>query len=226
MEAITDQVRKPWVSSMDLKDVRIRHQFLPLSGRMWDPFKLVESMEKKGVASLPMLNMTGKSFLLGNHLSHVQIIENRMISIMDGKEKPDNQERSGEWNPPSPERGQEKTVVVIPQDDGDSPREDRDGDSPGEDCDGDSPDDGDSPGEHCDGDSPDGDSPEVRDGDSPGGDGDGIPQEKTVMEILQMMGISQENTVMGIPLMEIPQKTVMGFTQEKTVMGIPQSSDQ
>ena len=44
------------------------------------------------------------------------------------------------------------------------------------------------------------------------------------MEILQMMGIPQENTEMGIPLMEIPQKTVMGFTQEKTVMGIPQSS--
>ena len=53
----------------------------------------------------------------------------------------------------------------------------------------------------------------------------GIPQEKTVMEILQktVMGIPQENTVMGIPLMEIPQKTVMGITQEKTVMGIPQS---
>ena len=55
-------------------------------------------------------------------------------------------------------------MVVIPQDDGDSP---------GEDCDGDSPDDGDSPGEHCDWDSPDGDSldgdsPEVRDGNSPG----------------------------------------------------------
>ena len=116
-------------------------------------------------------------------------------------------------------RGKEKTVVVIPQDDGDSPGEDRDGDSPGEDrdgdspevcdgdspgedCDGDSPDDGDSPGEHCDGDSPDGDSPE---------DGEGVTQEKTVM---------------GIPLMEIPQKTVMGFTQEKTVMGIPQSSHQ
>ena len=72
------------------------------------------------MASLPMLNMTGKSSLLGNRLSHVQIIENRMISIMDG----------------------------IPQDDGDSPGEDRDGDSPGEDR--------------------DGDSPEVRDGDSPG----------------------------------------------------------
>ena len=27
-------------------------------------------------------------------------------------------------------------MVVIPQDDGDSPGEDRDGDSPGEDCDG------------------------------------------------------------------------------------------
>ena len=48
------------------------------------------------MASLPMLNMTGKSFLLGNRHSHVQIIENGMISIMDGKEKPDNQERSGE----------------------------------------------------------------------------------------------------------------------------------
>ena len=48
------------------------------------------------MASLPMLNMMGESFLLGNRLSHVQIIENRMISIMDGKEKPDNQERSGE----------------------------------------------------------------------------------------------------------------------------------
>ena len=73
---------------------------------------------------------------------------------------------------------------------------------PQEDCDGDSPDDGDSSGENCDGDSPDGDSPE---------DGDGVTQEKTVM---------------GIPLMEIPQKTVMGFTQEKTVMGIPHSSHQ
>ena len=39
-------------------------------------------------------------------------------------------------------------MVVIPQDDGDSPGEDRDGDSPGEDR--------------------DGDSPEVRDWDSPG----------------------------------------------------------
>ena len=48
------------------------------------------------MASLPMLNMTGESFLLENRLSHVQIIENGMISIMDGKEKPDNQERSGE----------------------------------------------------------------------------------------------------------------------------------
>ena len=52
--------------------------------------------KKKGVASLPMLNMTGESSLLGNRLSDVQIIENRMISIMDGKEKPDNQERTGE----------------------------------------------------------------------------------------------------------------------------------
>ena len=44
----------------------------------------------------------------------------------------------------------------IPQDDGDSPGEDRDGDSPGEDRDGDSPEDrdGDSSGEDCDGDSP------------------------------------------------------------------------
>ena len=117
------------------------------------------------MASLPILNMTGESFLLGNRFSHVQIIENRMISIMDGKEKPDNQEKSGELNPPSPEQGQEKTVVVIPQDDGDSPGEDRDGDSPGGDRDGDSPGedrngnspedhDGDSPGEDCDGDSP------------------------------------------------------------------------
>ena len=48
------------------------------------------------MASLPMLNMTGESFLLGNRLSHVQIIENRMISIMAGKVKPDNQERTGE----------------------------------------------------------------------------------------------------------------------------------
>ena len=48
------------------------------------------------MASLPMINMMGESFLLGNRLSHVQIIENRMISIMDGREKPDNQERSGE----------------------------------------------------------------------------------------------------------------------------------
>ena len=48
------------------------------------------------MASLPMLNMMGESFLLGNRLSNVQIIKNRMISIMDGKEKPDNQERSGE----------------------------------------------------------------------------------------------------------------------------------
>ena len=48
------------------------------------------------MASLPMLNMTGESFLLGNRLSHSQKIENQMISIMDGKEKPDNQERSGE----------------------------------------------------------------------------------------------------------------------------------
>ena len=107
-----------------------------------------------------------------------------MISIMDGKEKPDNHERSGEWNPPSPERGQ-KTVVFIPQDDGDSPGEDRDGDSPGEDRDGDSPEvrdrdspggdgDGDSRGEDCDGDSPDdGDSPEHCDGDSPE-NGDGV----------------------------------------------------
>ena len=128
---------------------------------------------KKGVASLPILNMTGKSFLLGNRFSHVHIIENRMILIMDGKEKPDNQEKSGERNPPSPERGQERTVVVIPQDDGDSPGEDRDGDSPGEDRDGDSPEgrDGDSPGGDRNGDSPgedrDGDSPEDRDGDSP-----------------------------------------------------------
>ena len=78
----------------------------------------------------------------------VQIIENRMISIMDGKGKPDKKEKSGELNPPSPEQGQEKTVVVIPQDDGDSPGEDRDGDSPREDRDGDSPEgrDGDSPG--------------------------------------------------------------------------------
>ena len=96
----------------------------------------------------------------------------------------------------------QKSVMGIPRDDGDSPGGDGDGDSPREDCDGDSPDDGDSPGEHCDGDSPDVDSPE---------DGDGVTQEKTVM---------------GIPLMEIPQKTVMGFTQEKTVMGIPQSSHQ
>ena len=85
--------------------------------------------------------------------------------------------------------------------------EDRGGDSPGEDRDGDSPgkivmeilqkfvtgipqDDEDSPGGDGDGDSPG----EDCDGDSPD---DGIPQ---------------ENTVMGIPLMEIPQKTVMGFT--------------
>ena len=33
----------------------------------------------------------------------------------------------------------------------------------------------------------------------------GIPLEKTVMEILQMMGIPQENNVMGIPLMEISE---------------------
>ena len=116
-----------------------------------------------------------------------------MISIMDGKEKPDNQEKSGEWNPPLPERGQEKTVVGIPQDDGDSPGEDRDGDSPGENRDGDSPEgrdgdspgwdrdgdspeedrDGDSPGEHCGGDSPDGDSLEDGDGVYPGEDCDG-----------------------------------------------------
>ena len=51
---------------------------------------------KKGVASLPILNMTGESFLLGNRFSHVHIMENRMISFMDGKEKPDNQEKSGE----------------------------------------------------------------------------------------------------------------------------------
>ena len=48
------------------------------------------------MASLPMLNMMGESSLLGNRLSYVQIIENLMISIMDRKEKPDNQERSGE----------------------------------------------------------------------------------------------------------------------------------
>ena len=130
------------------------------------------------MASLPILNMTGELFLLGNSFSHVHIIENRMISIMDGKEKPDNQEKSGEWNLPSPERGQEKTVVVIPQDDGDSPGEDRDGDSPEEDRDGDSPEgrDRDSPGGDRDGDSPedrDGDSPEDRDEDSPGEHCDG-----------------------------------------------------
>ena len=55
---------------MDLIDVGIRLQFLPLSGRIGDPFKLVESMEK-GVASLPILNMTGESLLLGNRFSHV-----------------------------------------------------------------------------------------------------------------------------------------------------------
>ena len=50
----------------------------------------------------------------------------------------------------------------IPQDDGDSPGEDRDGDSPGEDRDGDSP-----------GEDRDGDSPEDCDGDFPGEDCDG-----------------------------------------------------
>ena len=76
---------------MDLIDVRIRLQFLPLSERIRDPFKLVESMEK-GVASLPILNMTGESLLLGNCCSHVHRSRNRMISTMDGKEKHDNQE--------------------------------------------------------------------------------------------------------------------------------------
>ena len=52
------------------QNVGIRLQFLPLSGQIWDPFKLVESMEK-GVGSLPILNMTGESLLLGNRLSHV-----------------------------------------------------------------------------------------------------------------------------------------------------------
>ena len=50
------------------------------------------------------------------------------------------------------------------------------------------------------------------------------------MEILQMMGIPQENTVMGIPLMEIPlmeilQKSVTGKPQEETVIGIPQENE-
>ena len=54
-EAITDQVRKLWVSSMDLIDVRIRLQFLPLTGRIWDPFKLVESMEKGVWQAFPCL---------------------------------------------------------------------------------------------------------------------------------------------------------------------------
>ena len=81
---------------MDLIDVRIRLQFLPLSRRISETLSNSLRVWKKGVASLPMLNMTGESFLLGNRFSHVQIIENRMISIMDGKEKPDNQEKSGE----------------------------------------------------------------------------------------------------------------------------------
>ena len=69
------------------------------------------------------------------------------------------------------------------------PGEDRDGDSPGEDR--------------------DGDSPEDRDGDSPGGDRD---RDSPVMKIPQntVMGIPQEKTVMGIPLMEIPQKALIG----------------
>ena len=34
------------------------------------------------------------------------------------------------------------------------------------------------------------------------------------MEILQIMGIPQENTVMGIPLMEILQKSVTGIPHD------------
>ena len=118
MEAITDQVRKPRVSSKDLIDVRTRHQFLPLEWANLRPFQTRLEYGKKGVASLPMLNMTGESFLLGNCLCHVQIIENRMIFIMDGKEKPDNQEKV--WRMKS-------TIART------GAGQDRGGDSPGED---------------------------------------------------------------------------------------------
>ena len=139
--------------------------------------------------------MMGESFLLGNRFSHVQIIENRMISIMDGKEKPDNQGKvwrikstiartgAGEdrgGDSPGEDRdgdspGEDRDGDSPEGRDGDSPGGDRDEDSPGEDRDGDSPEDrdGDSPGEHCDGDSPDGDSPEDGDGVYPGEDCDG-----------------------------------------------------
>ena len=55
----------------EVQNVGIRLQFLPLSGRIRDPFKLVESMQK-GVASLPNLNMTGESLLRGNRFGHVR----------------------------------------------------------------------------------------------------------------------------------------------------------
>ena len=79
----------------EVQNVGIRLQFLPLSGRIRDPFKLVESMQK-GVASLPILNITANRSCGGIASATSVVADNRMISTMDGKEKPDTRERSGE----------------------------------------------------------------------------------------------------------------------------------
>ena len=97
MKATNGGYHRPGEKAVSLKHGPHRCQDSPsVPSSEWAnlrPFQTRLVYGKKGVASLPMLNMTGESFLLGNRLGHVQIIDNRMISMMDGKEKPDNQEK-------------------------------------------------------------------------------------------------------------------------------------